>query len=53
MSVPLVPEPTDGVVPCVAALIDLLRAAGFTVEAGDRFGALRLPPGLIRYTAQK
>ncbi len=36
-----------------AEMIDLLRTAGFTVEAGDRHGALRLPPGLIRYTAQK
>jgi SAM-dependent methyltransferase len=31
----------------------LLRAEGFTVQAGGSYGALALPPGLVRYTAQK
>ena len=34
-------------------IVELLRQAGFTVQAGYSYGRLTLPPGLIRYTAQK
>ena len=34
-------------------IVELLRAAGFTVQAGGSYGKLALPPGLVRYTAQK
>ncbi|WCT73980.1 class I SAM-dependent methyltransferase [Sphingomonas naphthae] len=35
------------------AVAEILQDAGFTVEAGNSYGRLALPPGLIRYTAQK